>query len=338
MTNLFKKAAVCTDLHIGAKNNSVVHNDDCINFIKWFIEQAKLEDCDTAIICGDWHNHRASISILSLNYSMKCLELLNEAFSNVYFLTGNHDLFYRENRTVHSVGWGSYLPNIHIINEITTTGGVTLCPWLVGEEYKQVKKLNSQYVFGHLELPHFYMNSMVVLPEHGEFNHTWFQGCGQVFSGHFHKRQTRDNITYIGNCFAHNFGDAGDTERGMMILEWGGVPQYRSWDKQPTFHLLNLSEVLSNTDNLLKPNSYNRVFIDVDINYEEANLIKETLMPQYNLREFALLPMKKDISDLENNTVDLKFEGVDQLVTGAISNIESNNFDKQLLLNIYQDL
>lgn len=338
MNNLFQKAAVCTDLHVGAKNNSVVHNEDCLNFIKWFIEHARIEGCETAIICGDWHNHRASINVLSLNYSMQCLELLNDAFDNVYFLTGNHDLFYRENRTINSVAWGSYLDKIHVINDIVSTGNVTLCPWLVGDEYKQVKKLNSQYVFGHLELPHFYMNSMVILPEHSEFNHTWFQGCGQVFSGHFHKRQTRDNITYIGNCFPHNYGDAGDTDRGMMVLEWGGVPQYTAWDRQPTFHVHNLSDVVARTDELLLPHSYNRVIIDVEISYEEANVLKETLIPQYQLRELSLIPKKRDPNDLDGNIVDLKFEGVDQLVTGAINNIESNSFDKQLLLSIYQDL
>lgn len=338
MKNLFNKVAVCTDLHIGAKNNSIVHNDDCLNFIKWFIETAHSEGCETAIICGDWHNHRASINVLSLNYSMQCLELLNDAFTDVYFLTGNHDLFYRENRNVNSVAWGSYLRNIHVINEIITDSGVTLCPWLVGDEYKQVKKLNTQYVFGHLELPHFYMNSMVLLPEHGEFNHTWFQGCGNVFSGHFHKRQTRDNITYIGNCFPHNYGDAGDTQRGMMILEWGGVPVYKSWDGQPTFHVLHLSDVVSRPTELLKPHSYNRVVIDVEISYEEANFLKETLVLEHQLREFALIPRKRDLSEADCGVVDLKFEGVDQLVTGAINNIESGSFDKQLLLEIYRDL
>jgi len=93
MSNLFKKAAVMTDLHIGLKSNSVVHNEDCLNFVKFFTEEAKRTGCETAFICGDWHNHRASINIHSLHYSMKCLELLNANFSQVFFLTENHDLY-----------------------------------------------------------------------------------------------------------------------------------------------------------------------------------------------------------------------------------------------------
>ena len=43
MSNLFKKAAVFTDIHFGLKSNSQTHKDDCLNFIKWFIVKAKEE-------------------------------------------------------------------------------------------------------------------------------------------------------------------------------------------------------------------------------------------------------------------------------------------------------
>ena len=38
---MFKKVAVFTDIHFGLKSNSKVHNDDCEEFIDWYIEQAK---------------------------------------------------------------------------------------------------------------------------------------------------------------------------------------------------------------------------------------------------------------------------------------------------------
>ena len=39
--NLFKRAAIFTDLHLGEKSNSVVHNEDCVRYIDWFIDLAK---------------------------------------------------------------------------------------------------------------------------------------------------------------------------------------------------------------------------------------------------------------------------------------------------------
>jgi hypothetical protein len=41
--NLFKKAAVFTDMHFGLKSNSLQHNQDCTNFVDRFIKKAKSE-------------------------------------------------------------------------------------------------------------------------------------------------------------------------------------------------------------------------------------------------------------------------------------------------------
>ena len=40
MSNLFKKAAVFTDIHFGLKSNSIQHNRDCSDFVDWFIEKS----------------------------------------------------------------------------------------------------------------------------------------------------------------------------------------------------------------------------------------------------------------------------------------------------------
>jgi predicted phosphodiesterase len=336
MSNLFKKAAVLTDLHVGLKNNSVVHNEDCIQFVEWFIESAKKEGCDVCLCLGDWHNHRATINILSLNYSMRCLEKLNAGFSKVYFITGNHDLFYRENRTVHSVAWAAYLPNVEVINDIWSEGDVTLCPWLVGDENKKLKKIKTKYTFGHFELPNFYMNAQILMPDHGQYTEDMFNGTEHVFSGHFHKRQTNKNITYIGNAFPHNYSDVGDKERGMMILEWGKAPKFYSWPNQPLYNVFSLSEILDKPEDLLIPKSHVKVNLDIPISYEEANFIRETLIPQYNLREMALIPAKSE--ELFDTASETKFESVDKTVIDQINSIDSKTYDKKILLEIYNSL
>ena len=337
MTNLFKKAAVCTDIHFGLKSNSLQHNQDCSNFIDWFIEKAKNENCETCFFLGDWNHHRASINIHTLQFSLQALEKLNKNFDRVFFIPGNHDHYYRDRRDIHSVEWAKHLSNVQIINDFYNEGDVTILPWLVQDDYKKVKKFQSKYLFGHLELPNFYMNAQVLMPDHGEINSDHFGGYDKVFSGHFHKRQARKNIWYIGNCFPHNYADAGDDQRGMMILEWGQEPEFYKWDKQPLYKVYKLSDILENTDGLLVSDSHVRVHLDIEISYEEANFIRETLIPQYKLREMALIPMKLD--QLEQETTEgLKFESVDQIVMDQINAIESNSFDKRLLLEIYNNL
>ena len=222
---LFKKVACFTDIHFGLKSNSGTHLKDCEEFVDWFIAEAQKEGCETAIFLGDWSHNRNSLNLITLDTSLRCLEKLGAAFEQFYWFPGNHDLFYKDKRDIHSSMFGRHIPGVTVVDSVTTLSDVTLVPWLVGDEWKAMKQLTSKYVFGHFELPLFYMNAMVQMPDHGELRAEDFGKPEYVFSGHFHKRQSQGNVHYIGNAFPHNFADTWDDERGMMILEWGGVPE-----------------------------------------------------------------------------------------------------------------
>lgn len=338
MTNLFKKAALFTDIHFGLKSNSQLHNEDCLNFVKWAVAKAKEEGCETCFFLGDWHNNRASINIVTLNYSLKALEHLNENFERVYFIPGNHDLYYRDKRDIQSVEWARHLPNIQICNDWFSAGDVVIAPWLCGDDHKRLSKLKGKYLFGHLELPGYMMNAMVEMPEHGEFRTDQLSHFDHCFTGHFHKRQTRKNVTYIGNAFPHNYADAGDDERGLTILEWGKATEYHAWPDQPRYRVFQLSDVLKNTEVMLQPGMHVRVNLDIDISYEESTFIKEEFVGKYGLRELTIIPAKvTELSDYEIQG-NIEFESVDQIVTGQLTNIESDKFNKALLLDIYRNL
>lgn len=339
MSGLFKKAAVFTDLHFGLKNNSREHNADCIKFIDWFIDQSKQQGAETCIFSGDFHHNRASINVSTLNYSVSAMKKLSAAFNHVYILVGNHDLYYRANRDLNSFPYADLLPNVTIINDnILEAGGVGFVPWLVDEEWKKVKKLNSKYIFGHFELPHFMLNSIVKMPDHGELQVENFSNSDYVFSGHFHKRQIQDNVHYLGSPFAHNYADAWDSERGCMFLEWGGVPQYINYFG-PRYITIKLSQLLDNTDQYLDARTFCRASLDLPITYEEANFIRQTFIEQYSPRELSLVPVKKQESEQDILTIDdLSVESVDQIVTRRITEIQSATIDPNRITKIYKEL
>jgi hypothetical protein len=336
--NLFKKAIVFTDIHFGLKSNSMVHNQDCLAFVEWIIETAKQHDCDTGLFLGDWHHHRASINLQTLNFSLQALERLSRHFSQFFFIPGNHDLYYRDRRDIHSAAWARHIPNITICNDWFQEGDVIIAPWLVGDDHRRIAKMSSKYMFGHFELPHFKMNAMVEMPDHGEIQVEHFGQYDRVFSGHFHLRQTKNNINYIGNAFPHNFADAGDDKRGCMILEWGSEPEYHAWPDQPLYNVWSLSHIMDHADELLRPNMHIRVQLDIEISYEEANYIKETYITKYSLREMALIPNKRAALEEDMAPGDVKFESVDQIVVDQITKIESEFYDPKLLLEIYHTL
>jgi DNA repair exonuclease SbcCD nuclease subunit len=334
----FKKAAVFTDIHFGLKSNSKSHTEDCVEFVDWFIETAKSNGCDTAIFCGDWNHNRNSINIVTMNSGLECLEKLGRSFEQVIFFPGNHDLYYKDRRDMNSVAFGRHVPGITMVTEPIVMDQVAFIPWLVGDEWRKITKMKSRYMFGHFELPSFMMNAMVQMPDHGEIKAEELANNEYVFTGHFHKRQNRGNIHYIGNAFPHNFADAWDSERGMMILEWGSEPQYIDWPAAPLYRTTKLSTLIDSMDALCRPKMHLRVSLDIDISFEEANFIKETVMDKYDIRECTLIPEKKDLDGNVSTLEITHFESVDQIVTNQIISIDSENFDTKLLLEIYNNL
>lgn len=336
---MFKKAAVFTDIHFGMKSNSRMHNQDCEDFVDWFIDTARKNNCETGIFCGDWNHNRNSLNLTTMDSGIRSLEKLGKAFDKFFMFPGNHDLYYKDRRDIKSTEFAKHIPGVTVVNEMLTVDDVTLVPWLVGEEWKKIPKIKSKYLFGHFELPSFYMNAMVQMPDTGELSSEHFVNQDYVFSGHFHKRQIKGKIHYIGNAFPHNYADTWDDDRGMMILdrENGKAPEYINWANAPKYRTVSLSKLIDDKDKILKSKMYLRVNLDIDISFEEASFIKETFIQEYNCREITLIP-QKNLEELNSDLDISQFESVDQIVSKEISAIDSDNFDRSLLLSIYNEL
>lgn len=336
---MFNKAAVFTDIHFGMKSNSRIHNQDCEDYVDWFIETAKKNGCETGIFCGDWNHNRNSLNLTTMDSGIRSLEKLGKAFDQFFMFPGNHDLYYKDRRDIKSTEFAKHIPGITIVNEMLTVDDVTLVPWLVGEEWKKISKIKSKYLFGHFELPSFYMNAMVQMPDTGELSAEHFEHQEYVFSGHFHKRQIKGKIHYIGNAFPHNYADTWDDQRGMMILDRANnsKPVYIDWADAPKYRTVALSKLIDEKDKLIKTKMYLRVNLDIDISFEEASFIKETFIEEYQCREITLIP-QKNLEEMGSDLDISQFESVDQIVSKEISAIDSESFDRSLLLSIYNEL
>jgi len=336
---LFKKAAVFTDIHYGMKGNSKVHNQDCEEYIDWFIKTAKDNGCETGIFCGDWNHNRNSINLTTLDSGLSSLEKLGAAFYQFFMFAGNHDLYYKDKRDVKSIEFAKHIPGVTIVNEIFEKDDVALIPWLVGDEWKRIPSIKSKYIFGHFELPSFYMNAMVQMPDHGELTSDHFVNQKYVFSGHFHKRQVNGKIHYIGNAFPHNYADTWDDNRGMMILDKENdvEPQYINWNNGPKYRTLSLSRLIDEKNTIMQSKMYLRVTLDLPVSYEEATFVKETFINDYDCREFTLIPQKQ-IEEINTELDISQFESIDSIVSNEILAIDSQNYDKKTLLDIYGEL
>lgn len=341
---LFDKAITFTDIHLGLKNNSKEHNIDCVNFVKFMIEEATKLDIKICIFMGDFFHNRSNVNINTLNYGLEIMTILNNHFDKTYFLVGNHDMYHKNKRDITSINMARVFEKIHFINNIETIDDCTFIPFMVDDEYQQLPNLKSKYVFGHLELPGYLLNKMIEMPDHGKETEESFGGCDYVFSGHFHKRQAKvttkgTKVLYTGNCFPHNFSDTWDDARGVMILVHGLEPEFIMWPNAPRYRTFSLSEMLSEPTYYLEDNVVAKIQIDIPITMDEISFIRETFCKLYNIREFNIIPSNKSLqNDFSGNDMATTTESVDDIVISQIKENKSNIIDNDLLIQIYFSL
>lgn len=351
MTKLTRTASF-TDIHWGAKTNSDQHNQDCLDYIDWFCAQAKKHKADNIIFMGDWFENRSAINVSTLNYSHRGAKKLNDLGIPIFFIVGNHDLFHRHTREVFSTILLSEFSNFNIINEPTIVeeieGNPLVCPFLFHDEYPQlIQYINSKTWWGHFEFKGFVVTGYNVTMPTGPDAQD-FKGP-EIFSGHFHKRQINDNVTYIGNTFPTNFGDAGDDNRGMMMFDHIGMKKtFLNWDACPKYMKVCLTQLLDDPS-ILPTNARVKCVIDVPISYEESTLLRSTFMDEYQLREFSM-EESQDINDALTGADmdidaatselpdDIKLDSVNDLVAQMINSINTPHIENGMLLQIYQQL
>lgn len=334
---MFKKLAYFTDIHHGRSLNNPVALKDNVDFVDWFIEEAKTRGCETFIFGGDWFDNRHTINVNTSHTALQCLEKLSDAFEQSYFILGNHDLYFRSRRSISSVAFAKHVPKITIVDKPTFIGDVTLLPWLCGDEQDNIAN-QGRYTFAHLEMSGFLMNAKVAMPE-GEhvLKADVFSKHEYVFTGHFHMRQIAKNIVYTGNIMPFDFSDNWDAERGAMFLDWGGEPEFMAWPEQPLFRTMNLSDMLNEPGRYLKDRLTARVAIDVDISYEEAQVIKQTFMDDYRMRKMELVPIVRQ-DEKQSFDTNVEFQSIDQIVTDGLMAVQSSGLDNAKLIEIYRSL
>lgn len=288
------KLAMFTDIHWGARGNGLQHLQDCAEFIDFFIANVVERECDAIAFLGDWFENRNAINVSTLNASFDALKKLDALGLPIYFIIGNHDLYHRENRNQYSTHHFEQFDHVILINEPyhDQKNDLMFFPFLFRDEYPDaaalIAKHDPKYVFGHFEFRNFVITGSDRKMEHGP-DHGLFNSPTYIFSGHYHKRQARDNVIYIGNTFGTNFGDAWDDARGLTILNTADEDvDFIDWPDAPKFRKVKLSDVLTDPTLNFPPKCRVRCIIDTDIGYSEAQTLREEITKVLSLREFAL--------------------------------------------------
>ena len=344
----FRKIIQFTDIHFGKKNNSIVHNQDCLDFVDFLIDIVKNDpEIDAIAFLGDWFENRNAINVMTLDYANEAADKLDALGIPVFFDIGNHDLYHRHNRTIYSPKPFKDKKNFVIVDHFLVVNGEHLfSPFLFHNEYPQMLQFNGRckYAFGHFEFKNFVLTGTHNVMERGP-EHTMFSDFTYVFSGHFHKRQFKDNTIYIGNTFPMDYGDAGDSARGVCILDTrNDNVKFVDWKECPKYFRTDLSTLLAGE---WSPPEQARLTCrkDIDITYTEVQALREEFMKAFKLREFKIeenTQEKKDSISGDGQEVKLQLDltnlngTIESLIKSGVKATTSIN--PETLCDIYREL
>lgn len=326
------------DLHLGLKHNSRQHNEWCAMYLDWMIQQSHARGIRTCVFLGDWSHHRAHVNVVTLNYSLSCLRKLSEHFDHVIMLLGNHDLYYRDRLDMHSIPYVKEFANVYLIHEIVETDQIAFVPWLVGDDWKKIPQIRKPYLMCHAEIARFQMNALIEMPDNGTLTEDHFAHQKLVMSGHFHKRQRRKHILYIGNAFPHNFSDVNDDARGCVFWQPGSEPEFATWPQAPKYRLFNLSEIMSQPHVHVDDRTFARIQVDLDVSHEDAMFLKELFESQLHALDVKFLHNSSQLDQTALADAQINFETVDSIVLSHLNSIESASMQKETLIQIYQNI
>lgn len=220
------KLAIVGDLHFGVRGSSDVMFYHQKRWIDTFLAYLKDNKIKTVLQLGDLFDSRKAINLKSLKFVRDELFVpLRELGFQFYTLIGNHDIFYRESLDVNSSGLLlNEFENVHVVENPTTLefGGLKfdLIPWMAKSNEEACRSFieasDSEYCLGHFEITGYQVLKGVVF-DHG-LGGDFFKSYKRVFSGHFHLRQARGNILYVGTPYWLTWSDAG-SPKGFCVFD-----------------------------------------------------------------------------------------------------------------------
>lgn len=333
------KYILFTDIHFGNKGNSDEFNQQCLDFLDFVYEKTKNMDINGTIFCGDWFHNRNAINVKTLKYGIEGIYKLGViGKGNSYMILGNHDLYYRDRRDVSSI----FIPEgdigVEIIEEPIMIDNLLLCPWLIEEENLSsiIQEYKPEYVFCHPEIPSFSLNKLT--KKDGEYNPINYEGPKRICCGHFHLRQEKNNITYIGNCFSHDFSDVNDWHnKGFAILDTENNDiQYFEWEDAPKYCTSKISDLASIE---FSSNMYIKLINDINLKPLELNQLLESLEQIPLIKDCTVYPnelalIKETMSEAKIENI----ENIDTLIINLLSSLDIENINSDDLINLYRGL
>lgn len=338
------KICILGDTHFGVQNDSSFFLNYCIDYFEnIFFPYLKANNIKTIIHMGDFFDRRKFININTLNkVNDKVISKFYDSELKLHCVIGNHDTYYKNTNRVNSLNELLNTEKISVYSDPCCTNiegyDVGFVPWITQENndecMKFIQERTCNILFGHFEMKNFEMVRGIKNQE--GICSSLFRGYERVFSGHFHCKQSQNNIYYVGTPYQLNFSDLNEIKG---------------------FHILDLKtkelEFIENTNKIFKQVKYNDKLEDMlKINFDIFNnsfvkVVVESKNHPYTFERFmenlnsvstaGITVIEESMFELSNNELADQSQDTLSIINREIDEIEDIQ-DKEKMKKIIHDL
>lgn len=222
------KIVILADLHFGVRNDSIHFHEYYEKFFsESFFPYLIQHNIKHVMQLGDIFDRRKYSNHFTLEQSKRYFFSKFEDYGiHLYTLVGNHDLYYKNTTEISTSSlFLSQFKNITVIDSpgIYNILGeeFTVIPWICDNNYQQcidLIELNKTNIcLGHFEIEGFKMYKGGISCEHG-LKSDLFSKFEFVWSGHYHHKSHKGNISYLGTPYPMTWQDYGD-QKGFHVFD-----------------------------------------------------------------------------------------------------------------------
>lgn len=329
------KIALISDIHFGCRNNSEIYLDIIKKLLtETLLNVVEANNITDVRILGDLFDCRNNINVRTLTVAIDVFRWYKANKPKIKFkiLLGNHDIYYKNRIDVNSIDLLRHIGNVEVIDKVVeeTINGKSVIsfPWLIpgSNEHTQFLSIasgNKKYdlCFGHFEVRGFEISRGVYDTENLEIS--LFKNLNKVFTGHYHFRNTIQNVTYLGCPFQQTWGDYGD-EKGINIWDVDNeVHTFIKNDTSPEFVKIFIDDIQNKNMSILKKIKGNHIKFMIDKKVDDTWLIKaraklESMEPLTFEVENTIIDTAIEDSDIDISKITDPFS----LLMECVENIE----------------
>jgi len=337
----FNRIFMISDLHFGVRANSIEWLENHLDFFyKFYIPYLKENYIkgDVLFILGDWFDNRQLLDINVMNKSIDLIFDLSDILP-VYFMTGNHDIYKKNDTDVNSLAAFRFIPNVTIFEDPViikhNNSSILVLPWIgSGEKEEAYAKANkTDYIFAHTDIAGFQYDNGFNIRKGARLKR--LPGVKALYSGHIHKRQEHKDSVYIGSPYSTKRSDIGN-KKGVYMLDPHNHEQvFKPNTISPIFQRIPLEELMEMT--------LEKAYRALENNYTDI-IVPDKYIHLFNLTRFIDLLSDCQYKRLETrgekNQIDDSFneildgEEIKDIITLLENSIESTEYNMEMIVKL----